>query len=146
MRGYSNGAAAIAADAACGAAGSDGGSFAATRATGGIGQVPRIAGFSLEKIVGFIGHQEFGSVRISEKDGSGGFQSSNERGVALGQILFAQKRASGSGPAGDVDAAFDGERDAVERPDWTTAQSRGLREGGLDAGFVRVEMDEGVEL
>jgi len=34
----------------------------------------------------------------------------------------------------------------VKRPDWITAQNRGLRDGGLDAGFVRIQMDEGVEL
>jgi len=34
----------------------------------------------------------------------------------------------------------------VERPEWIAAQNGGLRDGGLNAGFVRVEMDEGVEL
>ena len=34
----------------------------------------------------------------------------------------------------------------MERPDWIAAQNRGLRDGGLNAGFVRVEVDKGVKL
>src|SRR6267142_5348644 len=145
MRGHSNGAAAVAANAACRAAGSDGCGFAAARAAGGVSHVPRIAGSASEKSVGFVSHQEFGSVCVSEEDGSSGFQSSDERGIPLRQVFFAQKRAGGSGPAGDVDTAFDGERDAVEWPDWISAQNGGLLEEGLDAGVVRVQMEEGIE-
>ena len=146
MRGHSNGAAAVAANAACRAAGSDGCGFAAARAAGGVSHVPRIAGSSIDKIVGFVSFQEFGSVCVSEEDGSSGFQSSDERGIPLRQVFFAQKRTGGSGPAGDVDAAFDGERNAVKRREWITAQNGGLSDGGLNTGLVRVEMDEGVEL
>jgi len=89
MRGHSNGAAAVAADSTCGAAGSDGCSFAATRAPGGISCVPRIAGSSLEKVVGFVSHEEFGSVCISEEDSARGFQSRDERGVAFGNVAHA---------------------------------------------------------
>src|SRR6266850_105689 len=73
MRGYSNGAAPVAADAARRTARSNGCSFAATRATGGVSHVPRITGSSFKKIVGFVSHQEFGSVCVSDEDGSGGF-------------------------------------------------------------------------
>jgi hypothetical protein len=71
-------------------------------------EVPRVAGFSGEEIVRFIGHKKFGSVGVSEEDGACGFQSADEGGVLLGHIVFAEKGAGGTGPSSYINAALDG--------------------------------------
>ena len=38
-------------------------------------QIPRIARFSSEQVVSFVGHQKFGSVGIADEDSARGFQS-----------------------------------------------------------------------
>lgn len=146
MGGDTNGTAAVTANSSHRAACGDSCGFAAARAARRIGQVPGIAGFSVEEIVGFIGHQEFGRVGVAKKDGAGGFEAGDERGVLLGHVVFAEKRTGWAGPTGDVDAAFDGDRDAVERAERISAQNGGLGDGGLQADFVLVQMDKGVEL
>src|ERR671924_1223487 len=115
MRGDANGAAAVATDAAHRATSGDGRGFSATRSACRVREIPRVAGSSGEKIVGFVGHEEFGCVGVAEENGSGGFQARNERSIRARDVIFAEKRASGAGPAGNVDAAFERERNAVKR-------------------------------
>src|SRR5215472_12941255 len=146
MSGDANGAAAVTANAAHRATRSDGGSLSATRAACGVGKIPRIAGFSSEKIVGFVGHQKFGRVGVAEKNGSRSSQTGHERGVGASDIIFAEQRASGAWPAGNVDAAFDSERNAGKRPEWLILRDGGFRGASLCLSAVGVQMDEGVEL
>ena len=146
VRRDADGAAAVAADSTNRAAGGDGGRFAATGAPGGVSEVPRIAGFSNQKIVGFVGHQEFGGIGVAEKNGASRFQPGDERGVLGGDVVFAKKRAGGAGPARDVDATLDGKRDTVKRPKTHPAHEGGFGGASLKARALFVEMHEGVEL
>jgi len=146
MRGHANRTAAIAADSTDGAARSDRGRFAAARTARGESEIPGIAGFSIKEIVRLVGHQEFGSVGVAEENGACGFEARDERGVLRGNVVFAEKRAAGAGPTGNVDGTFDADGNAVKR-----AERRTLCQGGFggtsllaSAGFV--EVDEGVEL
>jgi len=115
VRGDADGAAAVAANAACGASRGDGCGFAAARAAGGICKIPRVTGLAVEEIVGFVGHQKFGSVGVAEKNGARGFEPGDERSIGLRDVLFAEKRAGGTGPGSDVNAALDGEGNAMKR-------------------------------
>jgi len=146
MRGQANGAAAVATNAAGRAAGGNGCSFAPAGTACGTGQIPGIAGFSAEEIIGFVGHQEFGRIGVAEEDGAGGFEAGDQRGVLLGNVVFAKKRTDGCGPTSDVDATLDGKGNSVERAEKQTAQDGGLRDGSLDACFLFAEVDEGIEL
>src|SRR5690349_24935364 len=92
MSGHANGAAAVTADAAHRATRGDGRGFSATRAAGRVGEFPRVAGFSGEKIVSFVGHQEFGRVGVSEENRSSGSQARDERGVGARNVVFTERR------------------------------------------------------
>src|SRR6267143_4101438 len=109
-------------------------------------QVPLVTRFSDEQVVGFVGHQEFGSVGISEKDGACGFQSRNKRYVLFGDIIFAEKGACGAGPTGNINAALDGKRHAVEGPELRAAQYRSFRHMRLLADSLGVQMDKRIQL
>src|SRR5882762_6465500 len=109
-------------------------------------QVPRVTRFSDEQVVGFVGHQEFGSVGISEKDGACGFQSRNKRYVLFGDIIFAEKGACGAGPTGNINAALDGKRHAVEGPELRATQHRSFRHMRLLADSLGVQMDKRIQL
>lgn len=145
MGGDADGAAAVAADAAGAAAGGDGRGFAAAGAAGAAGEVPGIAGAAVQRIAGLIVHQEFGGVGAAENNGAGGFQAGDEDGVLLGDVVLAQSGARGAIPSGDVDAAFDGEGNAVQRTEGGVAGDGGFGGAGLGAGGGFIEMDEGVE-
>src|SRR5260370_32215369 len=114
MCGNADRAAAIAADAGSRAACGNRGSFASARAAGGVRQIPRIARFSGLQVVGFVGDQKFGSVGIAEEDGACSLQSQDEWSVPFCNVVFAEKRTGGTGPTGDIDAALDAERHAME--------------------------------
>src|SRR6266851_2961683 len=141
---HANRAAAIAANASGRTARGNRRSFTTARTSRGVRQIPRIARFSMGQIVGLVGHQEFGSVGVAEKDGPSGLQSRYERGVPPGNVAHAQNGASGAGPPGNVNATLDCERNAVERSNWITAQDRRFRDEGLDAGFA-VQMYKSIE-
>src|SRR5690242_9476344 len=146
MSGYANGAATVTANAAHRAACGDGGGFATTGAAWRVRDIPRVAGFSGEKIVGFVGHEKFGRVGVAEKNGSGGFQARDERSVCARNVVFTEKRACGAWPVGDVDAAFDGKRNAVQRAEELVLRDGAFRSAGLGASGVSVQMDKSVEL
>src|SRR5579859_7052938 len=144
MGGDANGAAAIAANAAEGTTRGDGSGFAAAGAAAGARGIPGIAGAAGEAIVGFVGHEEFGSVRAAEEDCAGGAKALDDGGGAARSFVGAEKRTGGIGPAGDVEAAFYGERDAVKRADGFV-MSNGLgRDDCIFASGFRIEMNEGV--
>ena len=79
MRRDANGAAAVAADSSIGTAGGDGCRFAAAGATGRVCEIPGVAGGAVDAIVGFVGHEEFGRVGATEKNGSGGEEAFDNR-------------------------------------------------------------------
>src|SRR2546425_1027642 len=146
MGGHANGAAAIAADAASGTACGDGCGFSTAGAARGMRQVPGIAGFSSEEIVRLIGHQKFGRVRVPEEDSTGGFQTRDKRSVGARDVVLAKKRAGGARPGGDVNATFDGERNAMERAELSTSRCRRFRCARLLAGAFAIQMHESIQI
>src|SRR5438270_11448480 len=142
MRRHANGAAAVAADAAHRAACGNSCSFAAAGAACGICAVPRVARFSIEEIVRFVGHQKFRRVGVAEENGARGFEARDERSVGARGIIFAKKRTRGTGPARDVDAAFDGEGNAVERPERLLLHYGTFGSAGLRASAVCVQVNK----
>src|SRR5437660_35088 len=145
MRGNADRASAIAADAASRAACGNRGSFASARAARGVRQIPRIARFSREQVVSFVGHQKFGSGRIAEEDGACSLQSRNEWSVPFCNVVFAEKRTGGTGPAGDVDAALDAERHALEKADLHALCYQALRCARLPTSAFGVQMDKHIQ-
>jgi len=108
-------------------------------------EIPRVAGLSSEPVVGFVGHQEFGRIGIAEKDCACGFKTRNERSVLGGNIVFAEERAGGAGPSGDVNATLERERYAVKRSERLAAREGRFRGAGLAASAFGVQMHEGIQ-
>jgi len=67
------------------------------------------------------------------------------RGASARDVIFAKERAGGAGPACDVDAALERQRDTVKRAERLVLNDCGLSGAGLCAGTSRVQMDKGVE-
>ncbi len=78
-------------------------------------EIPRIAGFSDQQIVAFIGHQEFGGIGIAEDDRAGRTQASDQRRIVLRHVVLAEQRARRARQSCYVDVALDRDRHAVER-------------------------------
>src|SRR5262249_46670592 len=98
-RGAGKGPPPVPADPPKRAAGWEGRGFAATGAAARVGKIPGIACCPGEAIVGFVGHEEFGSVGGAEEDGAGGAESIDDgRGVS-GGFFGSEKRACGIGKA-----------------------------------------------
>src|SRR5262249_39701666 len=108
--------------------------------------VPGVAGGGGEAIVGFVGHEEFGSAGVAEEDGSGDAEALDDRRGVCGSFCCAQERTGGIREACDFDTTFDGDRNAVKRTEPVVA--REFFGGGFcgGAGGIAVEMDEGIEL
>ena len=91
VRGKANGAATVAADSAHGATGSDCRGFTAAGAARGAREIPGIAGFAGDAIVGFVGHEKFGRVGAGHENRSSGAQACDEDGVVFGDVVFAEQ-------------------------------------------------------
>ena len=85
-------------------------------------EIPGVARASGEAIVRFVRHQKFGRVGSAEEDGSSGAEALDDGRGLRGNLVGAEKRAGGVGPAGDVEATFDGDRNAVERAERSAAR------------------------
>src|SRR5205823_2548823 len=82
-------------------------------------------------------------VGIAEKNGSGGSQAGDERSVGGREVIFGKKRTGGARPASDVDAAFEGDRNAVKKAQHLAAGDGGFCSAGLGASGASVQMDKG---
>src|ERR1700676_2641683 len=107
-------ASSIAADAGHGTSGSNGRGFAAAGTSRRFREIPGITGFAGHQIIGFVVHQEFWSVSVPDQDGACGFQASNEWGILRGHVVFSEQRTGGTGPAGYVHAALDGDGNSMK--------------------------------
>lgn len=105
---------------------------AAPRRAGG---VPRIAGF------GRVEAGELGSDRFAEHDRPRLTQGGDDRRVAFGPMVVAQRRAAAGADAGDVDHVLDSDRNAEERTDRPVRRMQGDVAGSrLGQGRVGVEL------
>src|SRR5215469_9444960 len=146
MSGRANGTAAVAADPRDGTAGGDGRSFAAARAARRVRRIPRIGSFAGEAVVGFVGHQEFGCVGIAEQDGAGFFQARDDSRVGVRDVVLAEERAGGTGPAGDVERGFYRKRDSFKGTRSLAAHETRFAFAGACAGGFRIDVHEGIQL
>lgn len=108
-------------------------------------EIPWIVGAARKTIVGFIGHEEFGCIGCADDDGACGAQALDDRSGARRDFVSAEERSSGVGPAGDVEAAFDGDGNSVKRAEWLIASELFGCCASSGAGGGGIEMDEGVE-
>ena len=109
-----------------------------------MGEIPGIAGAAGEAVVGFVGHEEFGSVGGADDNRARRAEAVDDSCGARGNFVGAEKGAGRIGPTGDVEATFDRDWDATERVEWSVAAE--LFRGGDCGGAcgVRIEVDEGV--
>lgn len=145
VRGSADRAAAIAADSSHGTAGGDRSGFATTGAARGIGGIPGIASFAAQAVVGFVGHEEFGSVGVAEEDGTGFFEAGDQWGVGVRDIILAQEGASGTGPAGYIEGRFYGERDSFQGARSFSARQPGFGFAGAGSRGFGVNVGERIE-
>ena len=61
-------------------------------------------------------------------------------------VISAEKRTCGARPAGDVDAAFERDLNAVKRAERLVLEDGGFRGSGLRSSAVRIQMNEGIQL
>jgi len=70
----------------------------------------------------------------------------DEGGVRRGNVVLAEERARGAGPAGYVERGFYGERNSFERAKSFSAHDAGLGVARAGAGGFGVNVNEGIEL
>jgi hypothetical protein len=86
-----------------------------------------------------------GLLVFAEEDGACSLQSRNEWSVPFCNVVFAEKRTGGTGPAGDVDAALDAERHALEKADLHALCYQALRCARLPTSAFGVQMDKHIQ-
>ena len=145
VRGQSDAAAGVAAEVERRAACRDDGCCAAAGATGGAFGIERVAGLSVDEVVGFAGEGELRRVGLAHQDRSGGAQAGCDGGVGLGDEVLAAERASGGDHALGVVRVLEGDRRAVQRSELVAAGDGGVGLGGFFAGAIGAELDDGVE-
>src|SRR5207237_9864167 len=119
-----NRAASITAYATRRTAGCDSRRFAAAGAARRPFDIPGTTRASVERAVRLPRHEEFRHRRISQNDGARGFQPGNQRRVRRSDMTAANPRAGFAQKAGDIDRAFDGDRNAMQRSQWPAAPAR----------------------
>ncbi len=109
-----------------------------------MGEIPGIAGAAGVTIVGFVGHEKFGSVGSADDNRARRAEAVDDSCGARGNFVGAEKGARGVGPTSDVEAAFDRDGNAVARAEWSVAAELFGGEERYGASGVRIEVDEGV--
>jgi hypothetical protein len=135
----------VAAEAERRGARGQGGRLASAAAGWGAVAIVRVAGRSIDRIVGHDAAAAGRTVGLAEQDRPGPTHAGDDDRITFGDVRRALHQTRGGDDAGDVEDVLDRERDAVERPAALAPRQRGIGRIRLRAGALVDALHDGVD-